>query len=479
MSKYAYRISTDTNWTSNFGFAYIALVNTSGSGRKITIRSVEVNAENLQSTSTSAVKATLYKNSSVHLAGEDITAWSTSRADTETALPSGLKVLLNAISPGYSTQVGAVDLGRRTQAGGNFHRNLFGEPMSIGSRKARTGGYRCPAFYGSSAVEAITLAQNESITLVADQTLFAVSNPRRFSIMLSVAGKLLVSTFVANTRPGMGIFGIENTNTTPVEIISISYAELGSLDTPTLKLVPIGQLYGTDVGDTSKQSINITKMDTTYPDLNANFKLFADIGFIPFGVPEVAIAQASAGSPKGLNYLHTKDFDGPVYRNILTECDNMRVGGFPDSFGTSSSHHYSDILARRAGIVVNPGEGIAIVNSAETAVGVTTAYSGWPQLNLAFQIDDEPSKVPVISITGMVDGSIWRIEKVSDNSMVGQGTAGVAGTGSVTYTDEDTPVNLRIKVRKGSSAPYYKPYETTFSLTIDGISIPVSQVSDT
>lgn len=66
---------------------------------------------------------------------------------------------------------------------------------------------------------------------------------------------------------------------------------------------------------------------------------------------------------------------------------------------------------------------------------------------------------------------------MSDDSEIGGGVTG-DGTGSLVYEPEDTPLDLRLKVRKASSAPYYKPAELVFNLTSAGVTIPVSQVVD-
>ena len=78
----------------------------------------------------------------------------------------------------------------------------------------------------------------------------------------------------------------------------------------------------------------------------------------------------------------------------------------------------------------------------------------------------------------MVEDSRWRVERVSDNSLVATGVADATGATSFDYTDEDFPLDLRLRVRKASAVPLYKPVELEFNLTSAGASIPVSQVSD-
>jgi hypothetical protein len=299
------------------------------------------------------------------------------------------------------------------------------------------------------------------------------------SVTARVGTKTVTWDFTAATLPGLALFSLENTSSgTTVQLLNYSVCDLGTTDTPTLRAVPVGQLYGPDVADTSRLNVNSMPMNSTYGALSTSACLcYSDVGFIPYGVPEQAIADSSGGSPKGMNYLHTRDFLGPMYRNMLAEVAHIKGAGIPDTFGYSFSHKGSDLLGRRAGITLNPGEGIALVNSAETAVGVQAAFGAWPCLSFAAQLDNEPYLVPTISVTGMVIGSRWRVERVSDGALIATGVT-ADGTASYSYTTEDTPLNLRLKVRNATSAPYYKPLEVTFTLTSAGASIPVSQIPD-
>ena len=99
-------------------------------------------------------------------------------------------------------------------------------------------------------------------------------------------------------------------------------------------------------------------------------------------------------------------------------------------------------------------------------------------MTFSAQVDVEPSKIPDISASGMVPGSRYRVEKVSDNSLVTTGVVDGSGAFTYSYTVEDTPLNMKLIVRKSSSAPYYKSYEVMFNLTSAGVSIPVSQTLD-
>jgi hypothetical protein len=250
--------------------------------------------------------------------------------------------------------------------------------------------------------------------------------------------------------------------------------EVGTYDSPYLQLVPIGNL----IESSASREVTALKMDTDYDDAATYVEIRADVPVFPYGMPENAFADASAGSPKGFNYLKTKDFLGPVYRAIFPEMVCSRSAAMPDTLGHLSTRH-NDLRCQKAGIVLNEGEGLGLVSAAETAAGATAAVgvSGWACMEFAATFDLEPAQIPTISVTGMIANSRWRIERVSDSSEVATGVT-ADGTASVVYDTEDTPLDLRLKVRKASGAPYYKPFEVTFNLTSAGLSIPVSQVAD-
>jgi hypothetical protein len=423
MAKYQYRINTDSNGTSNFGYAYLALMNPSGSGKRITIRSLEIYLQMM--TGAVSTIATLDIGTPANVVGEDM---SKCRAvlDSSVAFPAGVSVKRNAT---YNTNgaltIRRFDLSRRSGAVGNQNRLIMGSPLGIGKRGKRP---LC-GFYNSigtgGTLEPITLNYQEVLSLVPIERAVYNTNPIRVSLTLSVNGKTAVYDFNANIYPGTAIFSVVNYESgAVVKLLNLSLIETGTTDTPTLKIVPIGQLYSDDITDTSKKQVSIFKMDSTYPDFAGI--AYTDIGFVPSGVPEVAIAPASTGTPQGMNYLHTRDFWGPLYRNMLVELAGNKGAGAAvgDTWGLNYSHYYSDILARRAGITLNQGEGIAIVNSAETAVGVQAAFGGWNPLSFAMQVDVEPAIVPTVTISAQVSlvGSEIRIYDMDNNPTGSLGT---------------------------------------------------------
>src|SRR5690606_17006757 len=136
----------------------------------------------------------------------------------------------------------------------------------------------------------------------------------------------------------------------------------------------------------------------------ATFKVYKDIPFLPLGVPEKYLSDASTGSPKGFNYLKTKDFLGPVYRTLFPENEGTTLHAAPsatriiDNFGIYTSQRMNDIFVRGAGITINEGEGVALVSGAETAVtSKPVGMSGWSAWNIGATITVESKYSPTVT----------------------------------------------------------------------------------
>ena len=85
----------------------------------------------------------------------------------------------------------------------------------------------------------------------------------------------------------------------------------------------------------------------------------------------------------------------------------------------------------------------------------------------------------VLTLTHVIVGSAVQVESQSGPSLYN----GTAATGTVVIPlqvySAGSPLNeLRIKVRKGSAAPYYRPYETQATAQVGSASIFVSQIPE-
>ena len=86
----------------------------------------------------------------------------------------------------------------------------------------------------------------------------------------------------------------------------------------------------------------------------------------------------------------------------------------------------------------------------------------------------------ILTLTNVVVGSAIQIETQDGSSTLYNG---VAATSSPTinlsaYASGSAYNDLRIKVRKGTSSPYYQPYETLTTAFVGSQSIYVSQIPD-
>lgn len=468
MAKYQYRISTDGNWQSMFGHALFSIVNISGSGKKLTLRSLEAQINSIMGSAlTQTCKATLYKTTSI-IGGEDM-SYHFTRYDTSVAFPSTVKITRYSSPATITTPITAYSTNRFGAAAGT--QNTLNNHKSWGKLGSL---YRNPGRDGASVIEPITVRQNESVSLMP--TVLQNTSCVRVSVSISVDGKTSTCEYVANTLAGVSIFSLANTGTSIVKILSIGLQEVGTTDTPYLRLVPIGQIYQSYYDDVTNQVLTSMPMNSTYPALsNSVLRVYTDVGFIPQGVPESYIAQASAGTPKGYNYLHTKDFDGPCFKVFFPEMEAFKPGAAAeDMLGHNFGFKERDIGVLKSNIILNPGEGLAIVASAETAVGVQASFSGWTSLNFSAQVDVEPLVTPYINLTGLVSGS--------DVVILDAGTTNVRtsvdslGSNSFSWAyDSDFGTMYDVCVYK----PGYVPLALrNINAGTSGISIPIVQVAD-
>ena len=112
------------------------------------------------------------------------------------------------------------------------------------------------------------------------------------------------------------------------------------------------------------------------------------------------------------------------------------------------------------------------------AVGSRVVYPGAGIGTLRLPTD--PIGTFTLILTNVVVGSTLRVEAQSTGATLYDG---VAATSSPSITllcyASGSPLNaLRIKVRKGTSAPFYQPYETLDTAIVGSRSIFVSQVLD-
>lgn len=153
-----------------------------------------------------------------------------------------------------------------------------------------------------------------------------------------------------------------------------------------------------------------------------------------------------------------------------------------DAFTDFSNRNYTPASS---GVLVNAGVAFTGLDPVDMMGDVRPNYESATYPNNLWDIGPyeydhgeglAPLSVP-IAITGMVSGSEIAIYKASDMSAIlaPQSTTGLY-SGTYTYTGD---TNIIVRVRKGTAAIRYLPYEYAGTITSTGFQLVVSQIPDT
>lgn len=445
MARYQYRIAGPLRWHSSSGNALIALANRLGSGKRITIRSFEIHPTTVNTSGTAGTASAAVPNR-LRLARATVAGGLpliVSKLDSDAAaFPSTVEVCTGASfsSPtDYRQMIAAKRLSNSVA-----HADLARETM-----RGRFAGCLPSAQRGSeSIVERIVLRPGEAFAVYPFS--YAAGQPMRVNATLKVRGSpdrsFVTSGFVSNPGESAAVFSVANNDGSAiVEVLDLRFEEAGTYDSPYFQLVPIGAINADSLAD-PLAATSVLKLDTNYPDPGTWIQAVEDAPLLPFGVPETYLADGSTGSPKGFNYLKTKDFIGPLFRTLFPEfVANAAAVRAPDTLGLHLAAKRADLLVRRAGITLRPGEGIALVSGAETAV-LTTAVgaSGWSTFEFAMTFDVDPISTPTLSLTGLKTNSEVRVFNAGTTTEL-TGAENVTGTFAWQYdTDAVSSVDVSI-----------------------------------
>ena len=96
------------------------------------------------------------------------------------------------------------------------------------------------------------------------------------------------------------------------------------------------------------------------------------------------------------------------------------------------------------------------------------------------RLPTDPIGTFILTLTNVVPGSSIQVETQSGATTLYNGVAANASpTINLSAYAHGSPYNsLRVKVRKGTSSPYYQPYETLTTAFVGSQSIYVSQIPD-
>ena len=479
MAKAQYRVSGTLDWQAQSGMAILAIYNPVGSGKKLTINSFE--CENL--TAKNAVVSVLTIPASGLMLARGT-------CDTNGATPI-TGVPLDSNSSAWPSTVKVSKMGTMTNPSPLRHVmpqkmmvsgasvNDMARFNTIGARKTvRPSIFR--AARGQSPVEPVVVRQGESVALIPRDTSLSITVPYLVDVtLLRGTSTWQFRTFTHALATGQALFCVDNAagSGEVIEIIDVSVSEVGTFDSPYFQVVPMGPLNATSAQDVSRQ-VDVFKMDSTYP--TAPFTIYQNVNIDPAGMPTRALSDGSAGSPKGFNYLQTKDFLGPVYRTYFPEYEGTNAHSTPsatavmDNMGFAG-HRHADLFFRRAGITLREGEGIALVSGAETAtIASAVGVSGWSSWAFGAQITSESRFAPTLSFTGLKPGTEVRVYRTSD----GVELAGVESSGtSFSYNYDWDGVDLQVDIVLHHVN--YLPIRFSGQyLGSGGLSVPVQQTFD-
>jgi hypothetical protein len=454
-------------WACQSGQAIIALQNFGGSGRKVTVQRIDVDVLTSCQGAAGAIlrgsQFVLVQRGTLGGGGEPVefiendtnsaalpagvTAWTLSGVSSPTTLR---RHYLNRCF----TALGFNDLAAGIQHGKlRFSMGKNGRP--------------------STSLESYIAREGECIALTAADDRSTI--PYEVSAEVRVGSRsYTLRAFTWSLCGGLSLLTIDNAvgSGVVVEVRNISISELGSTDTPYLQVVPIGSIDPAAIVPATRLTPN--KNDTASPTLDtAKVAAFKNVALLPLGVPQSYIQESSTGTPKGYNYLHTKDFSGPVYRMCFPELRVGASGIVPD--GGPFFQKQINLLGTKnnAGIVLRPGEGIAVCSAAENATGAIVGVSAWTSLEIWLTITDEPLIAPSVTLTGLATGTVVAVVEQGTETLIE--VLSESG-GSVTYeydADPGTLVDFNIL-----AAGKVWQRLAGFDLIEDIQAIPISQSDD-
>jgi hypothetical protein len=422
-----YRIYGGLRWSSQSGNAILALQNANGSGKKITLKSFEIypEARQPQTAGFQNVKCRIARCSAV---GEGGLLLTPTEMDTNGSLNAN--VLIYASPAG--TETGTIrEVLVTKQSNAAVALNLLAQNTNFGriNRQAR-------ALVASTknTVESVTIRENEGVVISNPYVDRGV--PLRVEVTFRSATRTFQTTHIANANAeSTNIWGIWNGSGSGevLRIVTVQVSELGDSTTPYFQLVPLGSVAPERIGDADSQ-INLMKYDTTSPTLtSAELIAVSDAACLPAnGVPQVTMSGASVGSPKGVNYLNTKDFIGAVYRVFFAEPTACGVGVKSDDWCHFSRQKNARVIDRFGEIVLRPSEAIGLVSSAELATGTTAvSQSGYAPYSFAADITVEDLVTPTITLTGLPTGTRVCVVEQNTETLVNIGNE---SGGTFTYS---------------------------------------------
>jgi hypothetical protein len=482
MAESFYRLCTDTEWSAESGNALLALYNKPGSGKRIKIHSLEVYNFSMQNDA-----STTYSNVMKMALGR-VTHPVISRVTTT-------PMKLDSSAGNWPSEI-VIGLGGSVEPTGTNLTYLMRKNLLLSTTTqapmlniGRIG--KCGDSFGAvwsaqrnSNLEKIIIRPGESAALYSLDGFVSIPVTVDVTLQTDIAGTL--RTYVARGIVYLGhtanqaIVTISNSHaSTKVRVLDIRISELGTPDTPYLQVVPVGLM---DVMSLTDQTRIITNQVVTTDSATTNLSssicdVFTNVPIYPFGVPMNYLAQASAGSPRGFNYLNTKDFLGPTFLNMLVEqagVKNPLILTAPGTLGTQNSMQLSRAKGFKAPLVLREGEGLAIVSAAESAtVATPVSVAGMSCLNFSLGFSVGNAFTPYLTLSGLKTNSEVRIFNAGTTTEL----AFVEDSGMSFSWQYDYSLYSAVDI-----VIHHLSYEyillTNISLPTSGVTIPIQQRVD-
>lgn len=405
----SYRIYTEGVWQSQAGNGIIAISNKISSGKIIEIYNVGINVNtSLGATTNFANLFELYRITGID-GGESIPITKLDSASPD--VPSGVKVLkLGSIT---SSDYDNGNYFKRTA----YHQSLGNASNGL-SKIMGSGliGNNAQVQYSENLTTAtpVILLQNEGVS-VMPSSFFRVSCYYRIdcTFVVNISGTdytYFATNIISVKSKDTPVFTIFNGSTDTVKLLRLNISETGDATTPYFTLVPISGINSASIGDDIRK-VDIIKLDSNSPNVSDYIDAYFDVPVLPFGVPDSYLSDASISSPKGMNYLAVKDFTGPLYQVQFCEIYTNTFDSLLTTMACANKTRDANTLWNsNYPIVLNPGEGIAIVSSAENLVNLANVVflTSWGSYSFILEFNVVSISV-TLSLTNLVVGSEVRI----------------------------------------------------------------------
>lgn len=466
-----YRVSTVGRAAALSGNATLAILNKAASGRRLLIKNVEVRP--LTRLVATRLRQIRFGRTTTLSNGSIVTA---KKYDTNAAA-ADLTIGLQGSTAVLSDVHRAIDVTNRD--GPSFALGLFeknGNPGRLGANRFRQGNWTAR----QAAREKFILSPSESAAAVlhfSDEQVFGYVTVEFRNT--TTGEQYTINEFTYALCNGDALFTVTNTHGShDYEVIGFDFQVMGTVTaTPYYQLVPFSAVDTDHISDSKLDAITeVLKFDTTAADPSTYMQLLYDCSLSPLGVPPGYLSEGSTGSPKGFNYIQTKDFLGPLYASFFPERSYLGSATTVDGF-LNFGHNR---LKRRnrvedSSIVLRPGEGIALVGAAETAVVASAVeVNGWNLCEIIMDIEVLPLYAPQLTLTGLeADTEVRIFDAGTTTELAGQEDID-SGTFSWSY-DYEAYTNVDISIL---SLGYQNIRLLNLPITFAGITVPIQQQID-